>query len=725
MNKHGLIALLVGYCSLLFSTQSTACGYDWISDCSAQVQLQINGVSDSFKITGCPSGYSFDGLSVGGVQSISLVNAKAITWESCQNNVAGVQFKYRVYEQGFPNGNWLVLDLQEDFNTLDGPYTTRYRSHPTSISLSSGLTVGKTYTIEVYFEAAVDTIGDDFIPETVLLQNNSGQNYRLNFTYGGASAPPLLIVPHSTPPKCHGSSDGKISISTYGDLGGLLFQWSNTPLNFYQQNGLAAGSYGITVTNSAGDSAQTSIQLEAPQPLTTSFINIQAAGCNNSPGSATAMGNGGTPPYQYLWQNGVQTDSVILAFSGEWQLTVTDANDCSTTDTVLIGDDGLVERNLSAEICSGSTYTISGQSFSAAGNYTFNTPGTNGCDTITYLAINVLAPEALFATIPDSVSITCASPQITLCASAHPSASYQWLMDSIPVGTDSCLTATAGGIYMLHVMLNGCSAIKNIALEEHLAAAPAQISGEFIFFCNGIQPSWLVAHTSAENPAYAWVYNGAVISTSDSCFFQITEFLGVDPILPSLSITDQYSCVNSMPIQNIIFTQYPALLVQPASIVPASSSTASDGAISISILGGNPPYAIDWSNGATTPNISGLAPDTYCVTVTDSHGCFVTTCATVSFATAVNTTAHQPLQITPNPVASGQWVQISIPETQPGAPIAIEVVDLLGRVYFQERIAATSFGTIPIKIPVELKPGVVLLRLYYRGAVFLGLISVQ
>lgn len=48
----------------------------------------------------------------------------------------------------------------------------------------------------------------------------------------------------------------------------------------------------------------------------------------------------------------------------------------------------------------------------------------------------------------------------------------------------------------------------------------------------------------------------------------------------------------------------------------------SDGTASISIIGSNGPYVIEWFNGASTNAISNLAKGTYFVKVTDNSGCF-------------------------------------------------------------------------------------------------------
>ncbi len=65
----------------------------------------------------------------------------------------------------------------------------------------------------------------------------------------------------------------------------------------------------------------------------------------------------------------------------------------------------------------------------------------------------------------------------------------------------------------------------------------------------------------------------------------------------------------------------------------------SNGAVNLSIAGGSPGYTYVWSNGATTQDIGGLVEGDYCVTITDSHGCTATICATVTQPTQLSLTA--------------------------------------------------------------------------------------
>jgi hypothetical protein len=64
--------------------------------------------------------------------------------------------------------------------------------------------------------------------------------------------------------------------------------------------------------------------------------------------------------------------------------------------------------------------------------------------------------------------------------------------------------------------------------------------------------------------------------------------------------------------------------------VSPTCNGGADGAIGIAVIGGNSTYTYNWSTGATTANIIGVAADVYTVTVIDGVGCTKTQSAVIS-----------------------------------------------------------------------------------------------
>jgi SprB repeat len=731
MNKHYQLLLLAGCLSCFSLQHSAACGYSWISDCSSQVHLRINATLDSFNIADCPSGYGFDGVSLGNIQSLSLANAKTITWESCQNNVSATRLWYRVYEQGFPVNNWQSLALPEYYQTIEGPYTTRYRQNPVDISLTNGLTVGKSYTLEVYLQADIDTIGDDFIPETSLFRNNNGANYNMHFTFGGATAPPLTLLGHTREPSCFGFSDGRISVSAYGNLTGIFYQWSNINLNFFQQYNLPAGQYGATVTNASGHVATTTINLQQPALLTTTFSNIQSVGCNNSPGTATITPGGGTSPYQFLWENGQQTATAQLAFSKTWQVTVTDAHQCTSGASVFIGSSGQVSQQIQANICTGETYFINNQTFTLDGVYQFTKPGSGGCDTLVQLTLQVLRPEIALASLPSNALLTCAQPTLNLCATPANQTGFQWWRNGVPLANTTCVEAVSAGNYAVEATTTGidktCKSTRIIVVGTQIMPPAVVITGQLTTVCNTTSASgWVVANTAANGATFSWVLNGNVVSTDDSCLVTVTDWLEPDhlPVLPQLTVTDANGCQNNTPTLQTTLINGPGAPNVTLSSTNASSTGTPDGSVMAVVAGGTPPYTFIWNNGATGSNLTGLLPGAYCVTVSDNTACNTEQCIVVE--ASVTTREHRPytLQLWPNPVQKGNTITWTSPQIKAGMDATLEILDINGRVmYLESNVAVQVINRL--KVPETLTSGLFMLRLTTGSQILVGKISVQ
>ena len=606
----------------LFPSHISACGYGFVGDCSTNIGLRINGTADSFAVAPCPGLNAFQGLDLGNIQTLALIRAKSINWESCQNNVTGVAIYYRVYQSGSSGGAWQTLNLQEDYNTLAGPYTTRYRSATANINLTNGLQVGKNYILEAYFRAEIDTIGDDFIPETFIVQNNNGANFQLNFRYGGPTAPPFTVVEtKKMEPNCFADTTGSVSVAVYGNQNGLFYHWNNLNNNFYALYNIPAGTYAVTVTGAGGYTQADTILLGQPAPVSNQFTNLIPLGCNNGTGHVTAQGGGGTEPYSYHWNNGQSTATVTVNTPGTYTVTITDTHGCSNAFSQFIsGGSAPINQNMAAEICQGETYHRGNQSFTAAGNYTFTLPGGSGCDTLVHLQLTVLDAGALLQNLPSSGLVTCAQPELSLCAATQPNVIFAWTKDGVLAVSTPCLLATAGGLYNVSVTLSTnnkvCIAEKSITITEHLQSPSATMFGVIPFTCQTTHTVVLHATTNAQNPTYLWTNNGQTLSTADTCVFVWTGALP----LPSLVVTDLYGCMTTA-TNNVTF-QFGV----PPQLIIEDQHNLCNGlkAVSYSVFGGFPPYQYSWNNPAINANPFTVPPGLYSGTVTDAQGCSAT-----------------------------------------------------------------------------------------------------
>ena len=101
----------------------------------------------------------------------------------------------------------------------------------------------------------------------------------------------------------------------------------------------------------------------------------------------------------------------------------------------------------------------------------------------------------------------------------------------------------------------------------------------------------------------------------------------------TVTVTDGNGCT----------TVVTATVGQPTQLVATATTTSAtcglaNGSVDLTVTGGSSPYTYLWSNSAITQDLANVAAGTYCVTVTDSHGCTATVCATVGTSNGPNLT---------------------------------------------------------------------------------------
>ena len=164
---------------------------------------------------------------------------------------------------------------------------------------------------------------------TVTDDNGCSVNTTVPISNFGAPSGAISI----TNVRCFGENNGAIDLTISGGVAPFSFIWS-TGATTEDLTGLAAGSYEVTVTASNGCILTEVVTIQAPALLVTTTSTSPEIFGND--GSAQVTPTGGTAPYAYLWSNGEQTATISGITAGTYSVTVTDANGCTTQDSVTV-----------------------------------------------------------------------------------------------------------------------------------------------------------------------------------------------------------------------------------------------------------------------------------------------------------------------------------------------------------------------------------------------------
>jgi hypothetical protein len=143
-------------------------------------------------------------------------------------------------------------------------------------------------------------------------------------------------------------------------------------------------------------------------------------------------------------------------------------------------------------------------------------------------------------------------------------------------------------------------------------------------------------------------------------------------------------------------------------IVDASCPTCNDGSITLTISPPGP-MTYNWSNGATTQNISGLLPGTYTVTITDQYGCTVIETYTVSSGTIVASQENliNSVNVFPNPSSGLFNVEYTLKSS---GDVTIEVFNVLGETVTTAVKNNSRKGIVVLDLSTS-NPGIYMIRL--------------
>ena len=137
---------------------------------------------------------------------------------------------------------------------------------------------------------------------------------------------------------CYQQSNATATVYVTGGTGEYSYLWSDGQISRTAED-LTPGTYTVTVTDQNGCEATKSIMINEPEELVIPNVSTTlTTSFGTSTGTATANVSGGTGPYVFQWSNGNTGQIARDLAAGTYQVTVTDANQCSYTREFTIYD---------------------------------------------------------------------------------------------------------------------------------------------------------------------------------------------------------------------------------------------------------------------------------------------------------------------------------------------------------------------------------------------------
>jgi len=454
---------------------------------------------------------------------------------------------------------------------------------------------------------------------------------------------------------CNGASDGGATASATGGTMAYTYTWSNTATT-QSITGVMAGTYSVTITDANGCTDSTSVVITEPIALVAATVVDSNASCNGfADGGATASATNGTTPYTFTWSNSATTASITGVIAGTYSVTVTDANGCTDSTSVVITEPftlvaatavdstvscgGLSDGGATASGTGGTgvyTYTWSNSATTqsitgvVAGTYSVTVTDANGCTDSS--SVTITEPPTLVAATAVDSNVTCntlSDGGATASATGGTGVyTYTWSNSA----TTASITGVIAGAYSVTVTdANGCTDSTTVTITEPALLVSATVVDSNVS-CNGASDGGATASATGGTMAYTYTWSNTATTQS---------ITGVMAGTYSVTITDANGCTDST---SVVITEPIALVAATVVDSNASCNGFADGGATASATNGTTPYTFTWSNSATTASITGVIAGTYSVTVTDANGCtdstsvVITEPFTLVAATAVDST---------------------------------------------------------------------------------------
>ncbi len=679
-NSQGAIQISV-------SGGATPYDYDWSNGASSQDLDNIPAGNYSITVTdddGCDQVISNIEVTQPAMPSVSVQVSAQLTCDPAGVSISGAvnnEGNNPAYEWSTSNGN-IVSGGNSLVVTVDAPgmYTLLVSNTDNGCTVMTSAVVTEVPALNVGVSSQMDndcngdsngsisaSVSGGNMPYVYMWSNGATGSNNTNLTAGNykltvtdtdgctetlevdIEEPTVLAVSvnNQSDVLCFNESNGSASLNVSGGVGSYSYNWSDGGSGNSRGN-LSAGTFIITVTDGNACTEMISVMVEQPMALTSNVTTVGESALNANDGSASVAPMGGTSPYSFAWSSGSSMATVNDLAAGNYTVTVTDANDCSSIGSGVVSDfDCAISANIVGEnvLCNGEasgsataqiaggnapfTYEWSNSGSTQmindliAGTYTLTVTDNNGCPTVA--SISIMEPMMLAGGISSSDETSFNANDGTASVEGMGGTapySYSWSNGS----TMSMINNLSPDTYAVTITdSNNCTTIRNTNVDAFDCTISSTIAGQDVL-CNGEASGSAMTQISGGNAPFTYQWSNG----------------GTTPMISSL-VAGTYDLTladnNNCQIFSSVSISEPTLLTSNVSSTNETGANANDGTASAEGMGGTAPYAYLWSNGGMMPTISNLTPGTYEVTVTDANNCSsIGSVATSAFDCTLSTT---------------------------------------------------------------------------------------